>query len=158
MAYVLTLDRTYPEASTYRGGADKFTADLKGPPEQLTFGVVDDIIAKITEWFPPKGADKLMRIRIWTDAAPTWTTLYRVEVIAHGSPIVWALVAAALAVIALLVLLAWFVSQIDWSPVAETAKWVVIALAIGAAFVLLRGTKKPVEEASPSTKGDVGGG
>ena len=33
MAYELTIDRTYPEARTYRGRAECFVADLKGPPE-----------------------------------------------------------------------------------------------------------------------------
>lgn len=103
MAYELTLDKSYSEAKTYSGEADRFVADLKGPPEQIApVKIVDDILAKIVEWFPPKGADKLIRVRVWADVAPTWATLYKVEVIAHGSPIGWALIAAGLAALALL--------------------------------------------------------
>jgi len=136
MAWELGVEKTYPEAERYSGSAEQFVAELRGPPEQLTFGVMDDVIAKAVEFFPPTGPDKLIRIRVWQDTAPTWSTLYRVEVVGHGSPIPWMLIAIALGLIVGLALITWAVTEIGWEGVAAGMKWVGIALV---ALVLLMG-------------------
>lgn len=114
MAYELTIDKLYPESRTYRGAAEKFEAYLKGAPEQVGFGIFDDIIAKVVEYFPPQGVDKLIRIRVWRDITPAWATLYKVEVIARSSPIPWAAIAVALGALVLLTLISWNVKSVDW--------------------------------------------
>jgi hypothetical protein len=141
------LDRVYPEGQTYSGPAETCSAELKGPPEQIAPGtLVDDVVATIASWFPPEGTDKLLRIKVWADWSPTFYTLYKVEVSGHASPVPWAAIIAALALIGLIILI-WQVSQVDWKPVAETAKWGVIALIVLAAIVLLGPGKKPASEA-----------
>ena len=127
MAYELTIDKTYPEGERYTGKAEKFEANLTGPPDWITFGIFDDIIAKVIEWFPPEGADKLIRIRIWRDTEPFWSTLFKVEVIGHGSPISWALVAVALAAIIGIAVISWNMVRIDWKAAAAP----LIGLGIG---------------------------
>ncbi len=137
MAWELTVDTAYPEAETYSGPAERFVADLKGPPEQITLGLFDDMMAQVVEWFPPGGVDRLMRIRIWRDTAPTWVTLYRVEVIGHGSPIPWPAIAIALGLIIGLALLTWAVSEIGWEGLAKGLQWGTIALIALAVIVAL---------------------
>ncbi|GAI79256.1 unnamed protein product [marine sediment metagenome] len=127
MAYELTIDKTYPEGERYTGRAERFDANLTGPPDWLEFGIFDDIIAKVIEWFPPEGADKLIRIRIWRDTEPFWTTLFKVEVIGHGSPINWALIVVALAAIIGIAVISWNMVRIDWKAAAAP----IIALGIG---------------------------
>ena len=141
MAWELTVEKGYPEAETYSGPAERFVADLQGPPEQITLGLFDDMIACVVEWFPPGGVDRLMRIRIWRDTAPTWSTLYRVEVIGHGSPIPWAAIAIALGLIIGLALLTWAVSEIGWEGLAKGVQWVAIAL-IAVVVIMALGTVK----------------
>ncbi|MBA7525959.1 hypothetical protein ES705_18119 [subsurface metagenome] len=127
MAYELTIDKTYPEGESYTGRAERFDAYLQGPPGWLEFGIFDDIIAQVIEWFPPEGADKLIRIRIWRDDEPFWTTLFKVEVIGHGSPISWALIAVALAAIIGIAVISWNMVRIDWKAAAAP----LIGLGIG---------------------------
>ena len=133
MAYELTIDKLYPEGERYSGKAERFDAFLKGPPEQITSGIFDDIIAKVIEWFPPQGADKLIRIRIWRDITPWWATLYKVEVIGHSSPISWVAIAVALAAIIGIAVISWSWSHTDW----KAATLPLTALGVGLALLVL---------------------
>ena len=129
MAYELTIDRLYAEGERYTGIADKFEAYFTG----ISGFRVDSFIPTIANWFPPEGADKLIRIRVWVDIAPFWTDRYKVEVIAHGSPIYWSAIAIALGALALLTLLSWNVKSINW----EAAKLPLTSVGIGLALLAL---------------------
>jgi len=129
MAYELTIDKLYPEGERYTGAAERFEAYLTG----ISGFRVDDFIPTIVRWFPPEGADKLIRVRVWVDISPFWTDLYKVEVIAYGSPIYWSAIAVALGALALLTLLSWNVKSIDW----EAAKLPLTSVGIGLALLAL---------------------
>lgn len=131
MAYELVFDKLYPEGEQYTGVADKFEANMTAL-SGMSF--IIPVIAKVVEWFPPKGADKLIRVRIWQDKEPFWTDLYKLEVVAHGSPAVpWAMIAVALAAIIGIAVISWNLSHMDW----EAAKLPMIGLGIGLALLAL---------------------
>ena len=112
MAYELVLDKLYPESRRYSGTCDKLEADMVAP-SAMSF--ITPIVVKVVEWFPPKGEQKLIRIRIWQDKTPFWTDRYKLEVIAHGSPqLPWPQIVVALAAIAGLAVITWSISHIDW--------------------------------------------
>ena len=67
MAYELVFDKLYPEGERYTGIADKFEANMSAL-SGMSF--MTPVIAKVVEWFPPEGTDKLIRIRIWHDKEP----------------------------------------------------------------------------------------
>jgi len=128
MAYELTFEKLYPEGERYTGVADRFEGNFTG----ISGIRVEAIAAKIVEFFPPKGADKLIRTRIWVDISPFWTDLYKIEVIAHGSPIWWTGIIIALIIVGLAVI-TWKVTDIDW----KAATPALIGLGIGLVLLVL---------------------
>ena len=130
MAYELTFAKLYPEGERYTGVAEKFEAHMTAL-SGMSF--LTPVIAKVVEWFPPEGADKLMRIRVWQDKTPFLTDLYKLEVIAHGSPVPWAAIAVALAFITGIAVISWNVSHIDW----KAATPALIGLGVGLALIAL---------------------
>jgi len=134
VAYELVFEELYPEARRWTGIADKFSANMTAL-SGMSF--ITPVIGKVIEWFPPEGIDKLIRIRIWQDKEPFWTDLYKLEVIAHSSPVAWSTVVVALAALIGIAIISWTISQVDW----KMAGLPLAILGIGLILLALRRKK-----------------
>lgn len=137
MAYQLVLDQA-GEAG-YIGKAERCTYEFSTIPEQipgeqwLATQFIDRHVSELSSQ-----NSKLLHLRAWRDAAPTWQTNYKVEITASASPLWWNLIiVGVLAVIAMV--LTWrIVSVVDlnWSEVAPTIPWIAIAIVAVVLFIL----------------------
>jgi len=91
VAYILVREKKFPEAAVYYGPAEVATAVYRVPlPEwlpRLTW-IRDRLVSSFETKLREAGVVPL-ELRVWEDTAPTLHTLYKVEVTAHESPIVW---------------------------------------------------------------------
>ena len=144
MAWQLVDQRTFePDTSSYRGPAEKLTAELKGPPEQV---VPVSIARRIVEEFvlstKGHGATPL-KITVWADWSPTWETKYKVELVAHGSPAIpWQVIVLAIAAVLIVLGIAFIVWQVDHMSWGGAATIIVVAIAAAVGFFLWAGRKK----------------
>ena len=137
MAYSLVIDKTFE--TTYSGKAEICTYTFKSLPEQLPF----------EQWFAQRFIDSHIRelanqgshalkLKVWRDTSPTFTTDYKVEVTASASPLWWnIIIVGAIAVIGL-ALITWAIIEvkgIDWGEIPEELKkaigWMPILLGLG---------------------------
>lgn len=99
--YERVLTHTYPDLSTYQGPADLIVVEFSVPvPEQLSPVLrifQSRASATILSTFEERGITPLA-YELWRDATPTWSTRYRLVVLAHGSPIPQAILLAAIGV------------------------------------------------------------
>ena len=143
MAWELIRDERFePEATEYRGFADKLIAELTGPPEQIMpVGIASSLIQWFSVSVKNEGGTPLT-IKIWADIAPTWETKYKVEMVVHTSPFAWNLAIYAIAGLIVLVGLSFIMWQVQKTThnlgIPEWA-WIVGAVAVG--YLLLKRTK-----------------
>lgn len=135
MAYRVVLDKKYPAASSYRGPAERGVAEFRGPAEQVApAGLVGMAAAKLVEATRLQGGTSLALV-VEADTSPTFWTGYRITYTLHASPFPWWYLVAVLAVLGLVALAAWQVSQVDWSA-PGLAIW---GLVVAGVVVLLAG-------------------
>lgn len=133
MAWELAEDVIYPQGKTYKGPAETCAVSFELGPEQLDpvgqRQMVDQMVDSALQSVEEQGATPL-RLTVWRDPAPTWTTPYYVVITAHDSPIPLLIWAAIFAVMFLLlaIVIAYTVHEvkgIDWTGgITETAKWI----------------------------------
>jgi len=137
MAWELAKDFIYPAGKTYRGPAEECACSFSVGPEQLDpigqRAMVNNMINAALQSVEEQGATPL-RLTVWMDTAPTWTTPYYVVITAHDSPIlpvVWAAIFLGMFII-LAIVIAYTVHEakgIDWSGgITEAAKWLGIGM------------------------------
>lgn len=148
MAEVLALDKTYPEGKTYSGPAEVGIAKFEGPPEQLLPTSLAVKIAEILVRKIKENQGVLLKMRIWVDKAPIFSTKYRIEVVltdqaiqaqqglATRAPFPWAILIGALLIIGLVALTTWTISRIDWEGLTTSIQWGIIALVVGGLLLL----------------------
>lgn len=139
MAWELIMNERFNQ--DYRGSAEwchwEFSAKM---PDQLgTRAIAERTLNSHIEELEKQGSH-ILEYRMWEDRAPTWETLYYVEVVATASPIWWtAIILAALAVLALIIV--YFITKktgdiaeyIGETAPAALSLWAIAA--IGAVFV-----------------------
>jgi len=103
MAFQLIVDKKYNQ--DYRGKAERCVYTFSLTPEQIpgTRWTAEQVVDAHNEELEKQGS-QLLELRVWEDTAPTWTTDYRVEVVATASPLWWNIIIAG--VLAILVLIA----------------------------------------------------
>ena len=146
MAWEIGYRLRFAEADIYQGPAERFTAELKGPPEQLLpTKATAAIISYLTMHIEEHGG-KPLEVTVWADKSPTWQTFYKVEYTVHASPLAWTVVVVAVAAALIAVGIAfttWKVTSLPWVKGAAGATMAIggIALLIILALVFM-GKKK----------------
>ena len=149
MAERLVLDKTAPEAATYRGPAEVGTAVFKGAPEQVVpTALMATLSTQLLVAIKGRGATPL-KLRVWADTAPTLYTRYRIEITlteasvsaqqgyaAQAMPFPFLVLGAVLLVLGLVALSAWQVSRIDFGGIAKGLSMGLIAVVVAAVLVM----------------------
>ena len=117
--------------------------DAKGPPEQVApVRMTSDILSVLVPAIKEHGGT-VLEIKVWADWSPTWYTLYKIEVTAHGSPaLLWIAILAVLALL-LITIIVYRVTGTNWGgPLGKALEDIktlgFIALGIVALLVLTR--------------------
>lgn len=132
MAWELVEDTIYSDGKTYRGPAEECSFGFELGPEQLDWlggnWVRDRLISAAKSSVEEQGA-KILRLTVYRDTAPTWTTPYNVIITASASPLWWNLIIAAIFILLILVVIAFIIYRItplDWGALPKTAMWLAI--------------------------------
>jgi len=80
----------YPWAYTFQGDAETCVFEFTLTPEQIpgTRWIGERIVNSFVSELEKDGS-RLLELRVYEDATPTWWTKYRVEVTATASPLAW---------------------------------------------------------------------
>ena len=135
--YELIFHHEYPLSKTYVGKASEGTSTFTIPfPEQLfpSNWVVDKIIDTFEDKVKEQG-ERMLDLKIYEDATPTWKTNFMIKsVCTTSSPFPWAVVIIAILAIILVVVIKDLVTvskDIDWGkPVEVITKTGLIILGI----------------------------
>lgn len=112
MSYQLIVNQK--ENQDYRGPAEVCTYEFKLWPEQIPF--TRWTAQRIMNAHNDKLAEQnsqLLELRMWEDTAPTWTTDYRVEVVASASPLWWNVIIIGVLVVLAIGGIAYTITQLE---------------------------------------------
>ena len=135
--YELVYTHDYPDAATYVGKAEVCPFTFVSIPEQIPgHEWLAEQIAKILgESMIEHGeGSKMLRLQLWSDTSAALYTKYYAEATATASPVPWALVIGAIAIIAVIIsfiVLIDKVETIDWGEIPTPIPWAILALAGG---------------------------
>ena len=135
--YELVYTYDYPDAATYVGKAEVCPFTFVSIPEQIPgHEWLAEQIAKILgESMIEHGeGSKMLRLQLWSDTSEALYTKYYGEATATASPVPWALVIGAIAIIAVIIsfiVLIDKVKTIDWGEIPTPIPWAILALAGG---------------------------
>ncbi len=141
--FTLTKDYTYPDAAAVKNHAAEtctFTFSL-GPDQIPGQGALADHMVQANIEELEKQGSQPLRLRVWEDKSPTFTTNYKVEVTATASPLVWAVVILGLLVILAIAYITYKIVSViksTWNPATggilgtfnTTMMWAVAGIAI----------------------------
>ncbi|MBA7628889.1 hypothetical protein ES703_36386 [subsurface metagenome] len=135
--YELVYTHDYPDAATYVGKAEVCPFTFVSIPEQIPgHEWLAEQIAKILgESMIEHGeGSKMLRLQLWSDTSAALYTKYYGEATATASPVPWALVIGAIAIIAVIIsfiVLIDKVKTIDWGEIPVAIPWAILAAVVG---------------------------
>lgn len=137
MAYAVSFDEYYDEASTYDGPCEHFECELTAIP-----GMRGTIKAAVEAWCWAEGAT-MLRFRLMQDTQPFFDK-YKIDLWAHGSPAIpWVLLVGVIIGLGIAGFLWWIVTDENWyKKLPGLIKDIGLFLALGvgiAAVVILMG-------------------
>lgn len=121
VAFELIISKRMNQA--YRGPAEFCAYEFSLWPEQIpgTGWAAQQIVDANLNALAEQGS-QLLELRMWEDTAPTWTTDYKVEIVATASPLWWNLIIVGVFALLLIAGVAYTITKVEqiarYSPIS----------------------------------------
>lgn len=154
MSWVQELNQVTPAAATYKGKAKRVQFTFSALPEQFDYvntWLVNNFLGELQKQATANNGSQVLKLRLWRDTVPTWTTDYKGELELSTPPgfetpfLVWGLIYGALILVGLWIISKFAIPGIvdiiygpeDSSGNRPSFSWGTVAIIAVAALILL---------------------